>query len=474
MSDSARFLTVVDSANPSKSVRLPVHDGLVRATDVQRHLGVTLFDPAFFNTAMCASAITFIDGDRGVLRYRGYDIDALARHSSFLEVAFLLIFNHLPSRHEAATFERKVMTHTAVHENLTRMMQTFRYDAHPMGMVIASLAAMATFYPEANAALQGTGVYSNAQLVNTQIFRIIGKLPTIAAAAYRHRIGRPYNLPDAKLGYTANLLMMMDKLGEADYTPDPRLARALDVMFILHADHELNCSTAAMRHVASAGTDPITAVAAAAAALYGPLHGGANEAALKMLERIGSVDNVPAFVERVKAKKELLMGFGHRIYKEYDPRAKIIKEIADEVFSICGRNPLIDVALALEKLALTDPYFVERRLYPNVDFYSGLIYQAMGFPTDFFPVLFCIPRTVGWLAHWVEQLGDKEAKIARPRQWYVGADARAFVPQSERADARPSDAAQLLAHRSTGTAHRQATTQTAPGKSAAPFLSSKL
>jgi citrate synthase len=471
-SSSERTLQIRDSAT-QREYAIRVVDNFVRATDLAQVVdsereGLRLYDPSFFNTAMCSSRITYIDGDRGILRYRGYNIAELARHSTFLEVAFLLIYGHLPRKAELAEWQSKVMTHTFVHENLTNMMKTFRYDAHPMGMVISSLAAMATFYPEANAALHGTAVYQDARLVNTQIFRIIGKLPTIAAAAYRHRVGRPYNLPATHLSYTANLLYMMDRLSEPNYEPDPRLAKALDVMFILHADHELNCSTAAMRHVASAGTDPVTAVAAAAAALYGPLHGGANEAALKMLERIGSVANVPAFVERVKRKEELLMGFGHRVYKSYDPRASIIKAIADEVFEICGRDELIEVATALEATALSDPYFIERKLYPNVDFYSGLIYKAIGFPTDFFPVLFCIPRTVGWLAHWVESLGDKEAKISRPRQWYKGEAERPYVPVHQRADSAAKPA--MLAHRSTGTSHRQTTAQ----RSRASFLTSKL
>eukprot|EP00019_Armaparvus_languidus_P007696 CAMPEP_0168590656 /NCGR_PEP_ID=MMETSP0420-20121227/6687_1 /TAXON_ID=498008 /ORGANISM="Pessonella sp." /LENGTH=460 /DNA_ID=CAMNT_0008626335 /DNA_START=43 /DNA_END=1422 /DNA_ORIENTATION=- len=453
MSKADRTLTITDSET-GESIEVPVKNGTIAATELSK-LGVRSYDPAFFNTAICSSKITYIDGDNGILRYRGYDIEQLAEKSTFLEVAFLLIHGHLPNKSESETWNTTIMSHTFVHENLTQLMKTFRYDAHPMGMVISSVAALSTFYPDANPTLnQGKDIYKDPKMINKQMFRIIGKLPTIAACAYRHRIGRPYNLPVNHLSYTGNFLYMMDRLSESNYVPDPRLAKALDVMFILHADHELNCSTAAMRHVASAGTDPVTAVAAAASALYGPLHGGANEAALRMLKRIGTPENVPAFVEKVKNKEELLMGFGHRVYKNYDPRARIIKQVAHEVFEICGRDALVDVALKLEEVALHDSYFIERKLYPNVDFYSGLIYSALGFPTDMFPVLFTIPRTVGWLAHWYESLGDN-GKIFRPRQIYNGEPQRDFVPMHMRPETAEGS---RLAYRSTGTSKRNKTT----------------
>jgi len=358
----------------------------------------------------------------------------LAEKSSFLEVAFLLINGNLPSKSQLEVWNEKIMTHTYLHENLISMMKTFRYDAHPMGMLISTVAALGTFYPEANPALRGSDIFKNERVRNKQIFRIVGKLPTIAACAWRHRIGRPYNEPSANLSYTENFLYMMDRLSEVKYKPNPVLARALDIMFILHADHELNCSTAAMRHISSSMTDPYTAVAGAAGALYGPLHGGANEAVLDMLEEIGKVENVPDFIEVVKNKKKKLMGFGHRIYKNYDPRAKIIRRTAYEVFEVLGREPLIEVATALEQAALKDEYFITRKLYPNVDFYSGLIYKAMGFPKDMFPVLFTIPRAVGWLAHWIEHHEDPETKIYRPRQIYLGLDERPYVPMDQRSE----------------------------------------
>eukprot|EP01119_Soliformovum_irregulare_P007275 TRINITY_DN19679_c0_g1_i1.p1 TRINITY_DN19679_c0_g1~~TRINITY_DN19679_c0_g1_i1.p1 ORF type:complete len:490 (-),score=136.98 TRINITY_DN19679_c0_g1_i1:64-1323(-) len=395
-------------------------------------MGLRLYDPAYLNTAMATSRICYIDGDKGVLTYRGYPIEELAEKSSFLEVAFLLINGNLPNRKQLDEWSHKIMTHTYIHENLTSLMKNFRYDAHPMGMLISSIAAMSTFYPEANAALSGQDIYKSVTLRNKQMYRIIGKLPTIAACAYRHRIGRPYTQPRSDLGYTENFLYMMDHLGESDFKPHPKLVRALDVLFILHADHEMNCSTAAMRHIASSLADPYTAVAGAAGALYGPLHGGANEAVLRMLTSIGSVENVPAFIEEVKSKKKKLMGFGHRVYKNYDPRAKIIRSIAYEVFEVMGKEPLVEVALALEKVALTDDYFVKRQLYPNVDFFTGLIYKSMGFPTDMFPVLFTIPRAVGWLAHWLEFLDDPENKIVRPRQVYKGEENRHYVAMVQR------------------------------------------
>ncbi|RKP11277.1 citrate synthase-like protein [Piptocephalis cylindrospora] len=395
--------------------------------------GLMVYDPAFQNTAVTRSSITYIDGDEGILRYRGYPIEELAEKSTYLEVAFLLIYGELPSKDQFAHFSDEVMRHTFLHTNVSDLMHAFNYDAHPMGMFITGLAAMSTFHPEANPALAGSDMYLEDSLVrNKQIFRILGKSPSLAAHAYRHRIGRPYNAPQRDLSYAENFLYMLDHLSEPNYRPNPKLARALDILFILHADHELNCSTAAMRHIGSSHVDPYSAAAGASAALYGPLHGGANEAVLRMLESIGGVEAVPDFLQQVKERKKKLMGFGHRVYKNYDPRAKIIRRIAYEVFDICGREPLIDVAIALEEAALKDEYFVKRKLYPNVDFYSGLIYKAMGFPTDMFPVLFAIPRMAGWLAHWVESCQDPAGKIWRPRQVYVGPTKRGYVPLGHR------------------------------------------
>jgi len=398
--------------------------------------GITCFDPAFMNTAVAESKICYIDGEKGILLYRGYDIEELAEKATFLEVAFLLIYGHLPRKKEALDWQRKIMTHTYIHENLVSQMQTFRYDAHPMGMLISSMAALSTFYEEANPALSGANLYlKDPNIRNKQIFRILGKVATIAACAYRHRIGRPYNNPVNHLGYTENFLYMMDRLSETDYRPHPVLAKALDIMFILHADHEMNCSTAAMRHVSSSLVDPYTAVAAAAGALYGPLHGGANEAVLRMLQEIKTKENIPSFLQDVKDRKRRLMGFGHRIYKNYDPRAAILKKVATQVFEVCGRTPLWDIAEELEKQALADEYFVSRKLFPNIDFYSGLIYQAMGFPTDMFPVLFTIPRVAGWLAHWYESLNDPSGvKIYRPRQKYTGSLFNKYIPMNQRED----------------------------------------
>ncbi|KAI9146362.1 citrate synthase-like protein [Paraphysoderma sedebokerense] len=363
-------------------------------------LGLSIYDNGYLNTAVCRSKVSYIDGEKGILRYRGYNIEELAEKSSFLEVAFLLIYGELPDRAQLEQWETKVMRHTYIHENLIDYMKSFRYDAHPMGMCCSTIAALSTFHPEASTAIHGDHIYKSESMVNKQILRLLGKVPTIAACAYRHRIGRPYNYPSNELGYTENFLYMLDKLSETNYKPNPTLAKALDVIFILHADHELNCSTSAMRQICSTGIDPYVGVSGATAALYGPSHGGANEAALRMLEEIGTVDRIPAFIEEVKQKKRRLMGFGHRVYKSYDPRAKILKKIAAEVFEVMGKNDLIDVARELERIALSDEYFIKRNLYPNVDFYSGIIYKAMGFPTDMFPVLFCIARTSGWLAHW--------------------------------------------------------------------------
>ncbi|KAJ3122817.1 hypothetical protein HK100_011840 [Physocladia obscura] len=394
-------------------------------------MGLSLYDNGYLNTAVCKSTISYIDGDRGILRYRGYNIEELAEHSSFIEVSYLLIYGELPTRQQLATWNARIMRHTFVHENMLEYMKSFRYDAHPMGMLVSAVAAMSTFHPEASTDLHGDQIYQDHKMINKQIFRLIGKIPTLAAIAYRHRIGRPYVYPNQELDFTGNFLFMMDRLSETTYTPNPALVRALDVIFILHADHELNCSTAAVRQLGSTGIDPYVSIAGATAALYGPSHGGANEAALKMLEEIGSVENIPAFIEQVKAKKRKLMGFGHRVYKFYDPRAKLMRKTAEEVFKIMGRNPIIDVAIELERIALSDEYFIKRNLYPNVDFYSGIIYKSMGFPTDFFPVLFAIARTTGWLAHWREQL-LQGTPIFRPAQAYNGEEAREYVKMEDR------------------------------------------
>ncbi|KAL7754088.1 hypothetical protein RI367_000068 [Sorochytrium milnesiophthora] len=430
----AESLTVID--NRSGSVyQVPIKEGTVRAVEFQRMTktaggeGIRIYDPAYVNTAVARSKITEIDGDAGILRYRGYPIEQLAEKSSYLEVTYLLIYGELPTKAQFAHFEREIMHHTFVHVKMAGLMGSFNYDSHPMGMFIATVAAMSTFDPSGNPALAGSNIYiQDKQLRNKQIFRLLGKVPTIAAMAYRHRIGRPYNYPQEGMSYTENFLYMMDHLSEPNYKPNPKLAKALDILFILHADHELNCSTAAMRHIGSSLVDPYNAVAGAAAALYGPLHGGANEAVVRMLESIGKVENVPAFLAAVKRREKKLMGFGHRIYRNYDPRATLIRKTAYEVFEVVGREPLIEVAQALEKAALEDDYFITRKLYPNVDFYSGLIYKAMGFPLDFFPVLFAIPRMAGWLAHWCESLDDPEAKIWRPRQIYTGEGKRSYVP----------------------------------------------
>lgn len=382
------------------------------------------------------------------MAYRGVPIEQLAKQSNFLEVAFLLIYGVLPSQQQSKYWNDRVMKHTYIHEDLKRMMQQFRYDAHPMGMLISTVAAMSTLHPEANPALAGQDVYSNAQVRNKQIHRLIGTIPTIAAYAYRHRVGRPYVDPRSDLGYTENFLYMMDKLSDSNYKPHPSLAKALDVLFTLHADHEQNCSTTAMRHLTSSGVDVYTSIAGANAALYGPSHGGANEAVLRMLMKIGDKSNIPSFIADVKAKKVKLMGFGHRVYKNYDPRARIVKQIAEEVFSITGREDLIDVAMELERIALTDDYFKKRSLYPNVDFYSGLIYKAMGIPTDFFVVMFAIPRTVGWLANWLEFLDDPEKRIVRPRQKYLGPKGLSFVPMAQRAQQKTAELVSNISSRS--------------------------
>jgi citrate synthase len=425
-------LSVTDNRT-GKSYELPITDGTVRAIDLRQiktgsdDFGLLSYDPAYLNTASCRSSITFIDGDKGILRYRGYDVAELAERSSYLEVAYLILYGELPAKTQLEEFTNEVTVHTFVHENARTFIDGFRYDAHPMGVLIAAVAALSTFYPEA----KDVRDEKNRRL---HIVRLMAKMPTIAAWSYRHSLGFPLVYPDNSLSYSANLLSMMKRMAEPKYTPNPKIERALDVLFILHADHEQNCSTSAIRTVGSSLTDPYSAVAAAAAALYGPLHGGANEAVLRMLQQIGDIKHVPAFIKEVKEGEggARLMGFGHRVYKNYDPRARVIKKLADEVFEVTGRSPLLDIALELERIALQDEYFIKRKLYPNVDFYSGLIYQAIGFPLDMFPVLFAIPRTAGWLAQWEEMLRDGEQKIARPRQIYTGKDERRYVPLQER------------------------------------------
>ena len=411
-------LRVTDSRT-GRSYELPIVDGAIRATDLRQiktsddDFGLLSYDPAFQNTASCRSAITFIDGEKGILRYRGYPIEEVARRTSFLDVAWLLLNGDLPDKKESAAWSHEISQHTFVHENVKKFIDGFHHDAHPMGILVSTLAALSTFYPEAKAV-------HDKDVQDKQVVRLIAKMPTLAAFAYRHARGLPYAYPDDDLSYAGNFLNMMAKMTEPRFSPDPILEHALDVLFILHADHEQNCSTSAMRGVASSQSDPYSAAAAAAAALYGPLHGGANEQVLNMLREIGSVDNVPGYIARVKAGELRLMGFGHRVYKNYDPRATIIKEVADQVFEVTGRNPLLDIALELERIALADDYFVTHKLYPNVDFYSGIIYQAMGFPVAMFPVLFAIGRMPGWLAHWQEGSVDPEQKISRPRQIYIG------------------------------------------------------
>jgi citrate synthase len=417
-------ITIIDDRT-GKQVTVPISDGVFPSSAL-RDLDPDLFmyDPAFLSTAACRSAITYIDGDAGILRYRGYPIEQLAEHSTFLEVAYLLLKGDLPTSEQLATWTDDVTHHTFIHENMRkRFVDGFHYDAHPVGMFISAVAALGTFYEDAKEIF-------DVDSREKQILRLIAKVPTLAAMCHRFSVGLPFVYPSNDLSYPANFLNMMWKIG--DYEVHPDLARAMDILFILHADHEQNCGTTAMRVIGSSQADPYSAVAGAAAALYGPLHGGANEAVVRMLEEIGSLEEVPAFIESVKAGKGKLMGFGHRVYKNYDPRAKIIKETADKVFAVTGKNPLLDIALKLEDAALNDDYFKSRRLYPNVDFYSGLIYQAMGFPTDMFTVLFAIPRTAGWLAHWQELLGDKEQKISRPRQWYVGSGVRDYVAVGDR------------------------------------------
>jgi citrate synthase len=423
-------LTITDNRT-GQTYEVPIQDGTIRATELRKiktddeDFGIMTYDPAFMNTASCRSAVTFIDGDKGILEYRGYPIEQLAEKSTYLEVAYLLIHGALPTQKQLDDWTHAITMHTFVHENIKEFMQGFRYDAHPMGMLLAATGALSTFYPEANQIKDPDTRY-------LQVIRLIAKMPTLAAFSYRHNQGKPYVYPDNDLSYAGNFLSMIYKMTELKYQPDPRLEHALDVLFILHADHEQNCSTSAVRSVGSSEVDPYSAVAAGVAALYGPLHGGANEAVLRMLRRIGTVDKVPEFIEGVKSGNERLMGFGHRVYKNFDPRATIIKKAVEEVFEVTGKNPLLHIATELEKIALEDEYFIKRKLYPNVDFYSGLIYEALGMPVEMFPVLFAIGRTSGWIAQWLEMIDDPEQKIARPRQIYTGARTVDYVPVSAR------------------------------------------
>jgi len=427
---SKETLTVIDNRT-GRSYEIAIEGGAVRAMEFRRvkvgegDFGLLVYDPGFQNTASCRSGITYIDGERGELLYRGYPIEELAERGSFLEVAYLLIYGELPTREELERWEWEIRHHTILHESIKKFMDGFHHDAHPMGIFISTVAALSTFYPEAKR-------IEEEEVRRKQVVRLLAKVPTIAAFAYRHLRGLPYAYPDNELSYVGNFLNMMFRVTELKYRPDPVLERALEVLFILHADHEQNCSTNAVRSVGSSRVDPYSAIAAGAAALYGPLHGGANEQVVRMLEEIGSVERVGAYIRRVKAGEVRLMGFGHRVYKSYDPRARIIKQMAERVFEVTGRNRLLDIAVELERIALEDEYFVSRRLYPNVDFYSGIIYQAMGFPVEMFPVLFAIPRTAGWIAHWLEMLQDPEQKIARPRQVYIGPQRRSYIPIEER------------------------------------------
>ena len=423
-------LTVTDNRTGA-TYEIPVEQGAIRATAFEQMRaagddhGLLVYDPAFMNTASCTSHVTYIDGDRGILLYRGYPIEELAEHSSYLETAYLLVHGELPTRTQAEAWVHDITIHTLVHENVKKFIDGFHHDAHPMGILVSTVGALSTFYPDA------ARIYDEEQR-RISIYRLIAKMPTLAALAYRHSLGLPYNYPDNDLSFAANFLSMMFKIVEPRYAAAPEIEHALDVLFILHADHEQNCSTSAMRTVGSSHPDPYSATAAAVAALYGPLHGGANEAVVRMIERIGSVDHIPDFVAGVKAGKERLMGFGHRVYKNYDPRAKVIKRMADQVLGVTGSSPLLDVASELEKIALEDEYFVSRKLYPNVDFYSGFIYRALGIPVEMFPVLFAVARTAGWLSQWEESLLDPEQKISRPRQIYAGSPQRPYRPLDQR------------------------------------------
>ncbi len=423
-------LSITDNRT-GKQYDLPIENDTIKAMDLRQikvknsDFGMMSYDPAYSNTASCTSRVTFIDGDKGELMYRGYPIDVLAKKSNFLEVSYLLLNGKLPNKKEFNTFESNIMNHTMIHENIKEFMDGFRYDAHPMGMLMSTVAALSTFYPESKDIF-------NQDIRDVQIHRLIAKMPTLAAFAYRYSLGMPYSYPDNDLSYAGNFLNMLYKMTELKYKPDPIIEKAIDVLLILHADHEQNCSTSAMRNVGSSHPDPYSATAASIAALYGPLHGGANEGVLQMLAEIGHKDNIPKAIKAAKNGEFRLMGFGHRVYKSYDPRATIIKDIAHDVFQVTGKNPYLDIALELERIALEDEYFVKRKLYPNVDFYSGLIYQSMGIPTEMFTVLFAIGRTPGWLAQWKELLLDPERRIARPRQVYLGDKNLKYVPMSKR------------------------------------------
>ena len=426
---ASETLTIIDNRT-GRQYEIPIKNGAVKATDlfqisITEDEGIVSYDPGFMNTASCQSKITYIDGDRGILRYRGYPIEQLAEKSSYLETAYLILHGELPNPSQLEDWTRNITFHSIIHENIKKVIDSFHHEAHPMGVLVSTVAALSTFYPQAKKIF-------DVKSRRDQTYRLISKMPTLAAFAYRHSLGLPYSYPDNDLSYSGNFLNMLFKMTELKYKPHPVLERALDILFILHADHEQNCSTNAMRGVGSSHVDPYSAVAAAAAALYGPLHGGANEAVLRMLMEIGSKDHVPEFIKKVKGGEGRLMGFGHRVYKNYDPRAKIIKEVADQVFEVKGRNPLLDIALELERIALSDDYFIKRKLYPNVDFYSGLIYQSMGLPMDMFPVLFAIPRTSGWIAQWEEMLTDSDQKLARPKQVYLGPQVRDYVPMEKR------------------------------------------
>ncbi len=426
---ASETLTITDNRT-GKQYEISIKNGAIKATDlfqirITEDDGIVSYDPGFMNTASCQSKITYIDGDRGILRYRGYPIEQIAEKSTYLETAYLVLYGELPNKAQLEEWNHNITYHSIIHENIKKLIDGFHHDAHPMGILVSTVGALSTFYPEAKKIF-------DVKSRHDQTYRLISKMPTLAAFAYRHSLGLPYSYPDNDLSYTGNFLNMLFKMTELKYKPNPVLERALDILFILHADHEQNCSANAMRSVGSSQVDPYSAVAAAAAALYGPLHGGANEAVLRMLMEIGAKDKVPEFIKKVKGGEGRLMGFGHRVYKNYDPRAKIIKEVADQVFEVKGRNPLLDIALELERIALTDDYFIKRKLYPNVDFYSGLIYQSMGLPMDMFPVLFAIPRTSGWIAQWEEMLTDPDQKLARPKQVYLGAEIRDYVPMEKR------------------------------------------
>ncbi len=426
---ASETLTIIDNRT-GRQYEIPIRNGAIKATDlfqikVSEDDGLITYDPGFMNTASCQSKITYIDGDKGILRYRGYPIEQLAEKSTYLETAYLILHGELPTQSQLAGWTHNITYHSIIHENIKKLIDGFHHDAHPMGILVSTVGALSTFYPEAKKIF-------DANSRKAQTYRLISKMPTLAAFAYRHSLGLPYSYPDNDLSYSGNFLNMLFKMTELKYQPHPVLERALEILFILHADHEQNCSTNAMRGVGSSQSDPYSAVAAAAAALYGPLHGGANEAVLRMLMGIGSKEKVSEFISKVKKGEGRLMGFGHRVYKNYDPRAKIIKEVADQVFEVRGRNPLLDIALELERIALQDDYFIKRKLYPNVDFYSGLIYQSMGLPMDMFPVLFAIPRTSGWIAQWEEMLTDPDQKLARPKQVYLGPEVRDYVPMEKR------------------------------------------